>query len=122
VLKEYITPLLVALLLILGIYSYVQITSLEIALLKSKNEASKYEKQSNKFEASLDSQTMQIESLRVDLNKSTTEFNIYKAQPREVKFKQIIKYLPSEVIIKRSNCEDINNYFDAIDNLNLDSL
>ena len=120
--KDYIIAGLVVVFVVFGIYHKLEIASLENDVLISQKETLESKEQSLLYKTSLSAQTNAIESLRVDYKKSVREFKNFKALPQKVKYKEIVKYLPSKTIIQRSNCEDINNYFSSLDELDLDSL
>jgi len=119
---KYLVAVMGVFILTLGAYFYIKISSLETKLLTSQNKGLECKIQSNIYESSLDEQTSEIEHLRVDYNNSITKYNKIRIQPAKIKYKEIIKYLPSKEIVKRGSCEDINEYFSNLNNLDLDSL
>ena len=120
--KSYIIGGLGILLLILGIFSYMRVSSLENDLLVAQKETLVYQKESIRKDSALDLQTLQVESLKVRNDKALETLAEWNDKPVEVKYHEIIKYLPSKAIIQRNSCEDIKTYFSSTEGINLDNL
>ena len=60
--------------------------------------------------ASIENQNKAVEETKVDLEENLREFEEWKNQPVEVKYKEVIKYKE----IKSNECEDIKNIINSI--------
>ena len=59
------------------------------------------------------SESQKLEAAKKDLAKWKADAKRYQA---------IESHLPNDSVIKRSNCEDVKDYFDGLNNFSLDSL
>lgn len=99
-----------------------RVSSLENDLLVAQKETLVYQKESIRKDSALDLQTLQVESLKVRNDKALETLAEWNDKPVEVKYHEIIKYLPSKAIIQRNSCEDIKTYFSSTEGINLDNL
>lgn len=73
-----------------------------------------------RYKAAVKEQTQAMEEQGRKLEKSKAELAKWRADVK--KYESIEKHLPPKIIVERSNCEDINDYFSGLDGFSLDSL
>ena len=80
--------------------------------------ALKIERDEYKHALEIQSQVTLSESQKLETAKK--ELAKWKADAK--RYQVIESHLPNDSVIKRSNCEDVKDYFDGLSNFNLDSL
>lgn len=68
-----------------------------------------------RYKAAVKEQTQAMEEQGRKLEKSKAELAKWRADVK--KYESIEKHLPPKIIVERSNCEDINDYFSGLDSL-----
>lgn len=100
-------------LLISIIYNYFIKSELEKVQAKysKQTEELAVEKANNiAMRASIENQNKAVEKIKVDLENNLKEFEEWKNQPVEVKYREVIRYKE----VKSNECEDIKNIINSI--------
>lgn len=109
----FIIAFLVALLLLVGIYSRILLSQNKTLTtdLITKNSLLEVEKTKNiNLNASIKNQNEKIENNQIDLDTKLKELEEWKNKPAEIKYKEIIKFKE----IKSNECTDIKNIINSI--------
>ena len=80
------------------------------------------EASNSKSNDALNTQTAYIIELEVDYKTNVQELEEWEALPPEIRYNTIYKYMPSEVIVERGDCNDTKNLIDSIRTIDFSKL
>lgn len=111
--KDYGLLLLVAVVVSMGAYIDFNNRRYEAQLADKDKTILQTKVQATLYKSSLDIQTVKIQAIAVDYNKSIAELDMWKNKPAEVKYEVIYKYIPKLQYVK-GECNDTKELIDSI--------
>ena len=119
---QYVSGALGAMLLMLGIYTYMTVNGLKLELADTQTDVVVAKADYNMCRASVDEQNGKIEKLGVDYDGAVKKLSEWKKKPAEIRYNTIYKYISREVVNNEESCENTKRAIDAIRHIDFSGL
>ena len=119
---QYVSGFLGAVLVALGIYTYMTVNGLKLELSETRVSVVTAKADYNMCRSAVGKQNNKIAAVQVDYSEAVKKLDQWKAKPVEIRYNTIYKYIPRKVVENEDTCENIKLYIDAIRHIDYNGL
>lgn len=119
---QYVSGFLGAVLVALGIYTYMTVNGLKLELSETRVSVVTAKADYNMCRDTVSKQNEKIDAVKVEYGEAVKKLDEWKAKPAEIRYNTIYKYVPRKVVENEDTCENIELYIDAVRHIDYNGL